>query len=113
MAALIVRAIPGWVAETGLPSFTDNTDDTELMTRVATLQRHSVVRGYQDEVCAEKGKAPPCYGPLDTVKYGQVMLFIARAMVEKGYWTLQADDRSIFPAQNGAPGAPADDQQTR
>ena len=57
--------------------------------------------------------APPCYGPLDTVKYGQVLLFIARAMVEKGYWALQPDDRTIFPDQNGAAGAdPATDQQT-
>ena len=103
-----------WVDETGQPSFTDNTDDIELMTRVATLQRHGVARGYQDEVCAAQGKQPPCYGPLDTVKYGQVLLFIARAMVEKGYWTLQPDDRSIFPDQNGAPGAdPATDQQTK
>src|SRR5262249_308761 len=81
MAALIVRAILAWAAETGQPSFTDNTDDTELMTRVATLQRHGVVRGYQDEVCSSQGKTPPCYGPLDTVKYGQVLLFIARALV--------------------------------
>jgi hypothetical protein len=114
MAALIVRAIPAWVDETGLPTFTDNTDDTELMTRVATLQRHGVVRGYQDEVCAAQGKTPPCYGPLDTVKYGQALLFIARAMVEKGYWALQPDDRTIFPDQNGAPGAdPETDQQTK
>lgn len=61
----------------------------------------------------QQHKTPPCYGPLDTVKYGQVMLFIARAMVEKGYWTLQPDDRTIFPDQNGAPGAPADDQQAK
>ena len=72
MAALIVRAMPGWADETGLPTFTDNTADTELMTRVATVQRHDVVRGYQDDVCREQGKPPPCYGPLDTVKYGQV-----------------------------------------
>ena len=90
MAALIVRAIPAWAGETGLPNFTDNTADTELMTRVGTLQRHGVVRGYQDEVCTGQGKTPPCYGPLDTVKYGQVLLFIARAMVAKGYWTLPA-----------------------
>ena len=58
MAALIVRAMPGWVDETGLPTFTDNTADTELMTRVATLQRHGVVRGYQDEVCARAAARP-------------------------------------------------------
>jgi hypothetical protein len=113
MAALIVRAMPGWADEAGLPTFSDNTGDAELMTRVATLQRHAVVRGYQDAVCRGQGKAPPCYGPLDTVKYGQVLLFIARAMVAKGYWQLQPDDRTIFPDQVGAPGADPDrDQQT-
>jgi hypothetical protein len=114
MAALIVRAMPGWADETGLPTFTDNTSDTELMTRVATVQRHNVTRGYQDEVCIAQGKQPPCFGPTDTVRYGQVLLFIARAMVEKGYWTLQPDDRTLFPEQNGEIGADPDtDQQTR
>jgi hypothetical protein len=113
MAALIVRAIPAWADETGLPTFTDNSTDTELMTRVATLQRHNVARGYQDTVCDAQGKRPPCYGPLDKVTYGQVLLFIARAMVQEGYWQLQPDDRTVFPDQNGAAGAPADDQQTK
>jgi hypothetical protein len=113
MAALIVRAMPGWAAETGQPTFSDNTDDAELMQRVATLQRHGVVQGYQPEVCAARGLAAPCYGPLDTVKYGQALLFIARAMVQHGYWALQPDDRSVFPDQNGAAGADPDaDQQT-
>src|SRR5205807_4597772 len=31
LAALVVRAIPGWAAETGQSTFNDNTDDTELM----------------------------------------------------------------------------------
>lgn len=30
-----------------------------------------------------------CYGPLDTAKYAQALLFIARALVEKDYWELQ------------------------
>ena len=78
------------------------------------MQRHGVAQGYQDDVCREQGKAPPCYGPLDTVRYGQALLFIARAMVAKGYWTLQPDDRGIFPDQNGPPGADPDtDQQTK
>jgi len=113
MAALIVRAIPGWADETGLPTFTDNTDDAELMRRVATVQRHGVAQGYQPEVCQAQGKQPPCYGPLDTVKYGQTLLFIARVMVEKGYWALQPDDRAIVPDQNGDAGAnPDTDRQT-
>ena len=97
------------------PPILVNSDETinNIHARVATLQRHGVVRGYQDEVCTGQGKTPPCFGPLDRVKNGQVLLFIARAMVAKGYWTLQADDRTIFPDQNGAPGAdPNTDQQT-
>ena len=114
MAALIVRAMPGWADETGLPTFTDNTADTELMTRVATLQRHDVVRGYQDDVCREQGKharrATARSTPSSTAR---CMLFIARAMVAKGYWAFQPDDRTIFPDQNGAAGADPDtDQQT-
>src|SRR4051812_5222395 len=34
-------------------------------------------------------------------------------MVAKGYWTLQPDDRTIFPDQNGPAGAdPETDRQT-
>src|SRR4051794_37238812 len=41
------------------------------------------------------------------------MLFIARALVAHNYWALQPDHRTIFPDQNGAPGAdPNTDQQT-
>jgi hypothetical protein len=113
MAALIARAMPGWADEIGLPTFTDNTEDSELMTRVATLQRHNVVRGYQDVVCQEQGKTPPCYGPLDNVTYGQLLLFVSRAMVAKDYLDRKPNDRTIFPDQNGAEGAdPATDQQT-
>jgi hypothetical protein len=31
------------------------------------------------------------------VRHGQVILFIARAMVAKGYWTLQPDNPALFP----------------
>ena len=80
---------------------------------MATLQRHGVAQGYQDEVCAARARPPPCYGPLDTVKYGQVLLFIARAMVEKGYWTLQPDDRTHLPRPERGGGAdPNTDRQT-
>ena len=83
------------------------------MTRVATLQRHGVVRGYQDEVCPERGTAAPCYGPLDTVKYGQVMLFIARAMVEQGYWSLPGRRPHHLPRPERRGGADPDtDRQT-
>ncbi len=102
MATLIVRAIPGWADEDGQPTFGDNTADAELMRRVATVQRHGVAQGYQDEVCRAQGKGVPCFGPLDDVRAGQVVLFIARAMVAKGYWQLQPDDPALFPELIGA-----------
>lgn len=113
MAALIVRAMPGWSDETWGNAFTDPTEDTELWRRVGTLAHHNVVIGYQPEVCQAKGKQSPCYGPLDNVTYGQAILFIARAMVAQGYWWLQSDDRARYPEQNGPVGAnPDTDQQT-
>src|SRR5256885_1665558 len=46
MAALIVRAMPGWQGETWPNTFTDQTSDMELMQRVGTLQHYGVVNGY-------------------------------------------------------------------
>lgn len=113
LAALIVRAMPGWADETWSSPFTDPTTDMELWRRVGTLAHHGVVVGYQPEVCRAQGKASPCYGPLDNVTFGQALLFIGRAMVAQGYWALLPDDRSQYPDRNGVAGAdPATDQQT-
>jgi hypothetical protein len=113
MAALIVRAIPGWADETWENPFSDSIADAELWSRVATLGHYQVAQGYQAEICQERGVAVPCFGPLDNVTYGQTILLIARAMVAKGYWVLQPDNRAIFPDQNGVAGAdPTTDRQT-
>jgi hypothetical protein len=102
MAALIVRAMPGWVNESYGNTFTDPIPDTELWGRVATLQHYGVAQGYQAEVCQGQGKGVPCFGPLDPVTFGQTLLFVSRAMVTHGYWTLQPDDLTLFPELNGA-----------
>lgn len=107
MAALIVRALPGWSAESWPNTFTDPIPDAELWGRVATLQHYQVAQGYAAETCLAQGKSSPCFGPLDPVTYGQVLLFISRAMVNHGYWTLQPDNPTLFPELNGT-GDPAD-----
>jgi hypothetical protein len=94
MAALIVRAIPGWLDETWPNNFTDQTNDTELMQRVGTLQHYGVVTGYND--CPAQGKTAPCYGPLDPVLRAQAISFITRAFVAKGYWTQQPTDPNLY-----------------
>lgn len=96
LAALIVRAMPGWQAETWPNSFTDPTEDAELWRRVATLQHYGVVGGYTAESCAAQGKAPPCYGPLDPVLKAQAISFVTRAMVAQGYWTQQPTDPNLY-----------------
>jgi hypothetical protein len=44
------------------------------------------------------------------VTYGQVLLFITRALINHGYWTLQADDRALLPELNGPLNDPTDRQ---
>jgi hypothetical protein len=94
MAALIVRAMPGWADETWPNTFTDQTDDAELMRRVGTLQHYGVAGGYND--CPAQGKVAPCYGPLDPVLRAQAISFVTRAMVAKGYWVKQAIDPNLY-----------------
>ena len=96
LAALIVRAIPGWAAETYTNTFTDPTEDAELWRRVATLQHYGVVGGYSAASCTAQGKTPPCYGPTDPVLKAQAISFVTRAMVAKGYWTQQPVDRALY-----------------
>jgi alpha-tubulin suppressor-like RCC1 family protein len=95
MAALIVRAIPGWSAETYPNTFTDQGQvDDELWRRVATLQHYGVANGYND--CPAQGKVVPCYGPTDPVLRAQAISFVTRALVKKGYWTDQPDDPTLY-----------------
>jgi hypothetical protein len=109
MAALIARAMPhgpgtpptmltppaclvagSWDCEDWGNTFTDRQGlDANLWRNAGTLQHYNVARGYAAGDCAAKGKAFPCYGPTDPVTHAETITFITRAMVAKGYWTLQ------------------------
>ena len=71
--------------------------DDNLWRNVGTLAFHNVARGYKPETCASFGVAAPCYGPTDNVLYAQVISFITRGMVEKGYWQYQPDNAGLYP----------------
>jgi len=96
LAALLVRAMPGWGAETWPNTFTDPTPDAELWRRVATLQHHGVVGGYAAASCTAEGKAPPCYGPTEPVLRPQAISFVTRAMVAQGYWQQQPVNPALY-----------------
>ena len=94
-AALIARAM-GWDAEDHGNSFTDRCDpanpanciDADLWRNVGTLAFYDVARGFSGRE----------YRPRDEVIHVQVVSFITRAMVAKGYWTqARADDPSVYP----------------
>jgi streptogramin lyase len=110
MAALIARAMPGgtepptngtltppaclvagsWDCEDWGNSFTDPGGiNPNLWRNAGALQHYGVALGYTAQDCVNKGKAFPCYGPTDPVSHAQTIAFITRAMVAKGYWTLQ------------------------
>lgn len=87
MAAMIVRAL-GWGGEHPANPFTDrNGVDDELWQAVAVLADHGVAKGYGNGI----------YGTTDPVLNVQVIAFITRAMVNKGYWTLRPDDGGVYP----------------
>ena len=88
MAALLARPAY-WESERWSDaSFPDQgTVDGDLWRNVRTLAHYGVARGYGDGT----------FQPTAPVLYQQVLLFISRMMVTKGYWTLQADDPTIFP----------------
>jgi hypothetical protein len=75
--------------------------DNDLWRNVGTLAFRDVARGYTDTpTCASAGVAPPCYLPTDDVTYVQVISFITRAMVAKGYWheaPSDFDDGTLYP----------------
>jgi hypothetical protein len=94
MAALIARAM-GWNGEDHGNAFTDGEGiDPNLWHNVGTLSYYNVAHGYGD------GR----FGPNDTVTRAQVISFVTRAMVVKGYWQLVPDDPALFldvPATSG------------
>ena len=87
MAALIVRAM-GWSGQNPANPFSDRDGvDDELWRSIATLAHHGVARGYGDGT----------YGTTSPVLNVQVISFVTRAMVNKGYWKQQPEDGSIYP----------------
>ncbi len=93
MAALIVRAL-GWGGETPTNPFTDRDGvDDELWQAIAILADHGVAKGYGG------GQ----YGTTDPVLNAQVISFITRAMVNKGHWSFQPDNGTLYP--NVPPGS--------
>ncbi|HEY8600263.1 MAG TPA: S-layer homology domain-containing protein [Thermomicrobiales bacterium] len=99
MAALIARAM-GWDAEDRGNPFPDRgAVDDDLWRNVGLLAARGVARGYADGT----------YNPTGDVLNQQMVLFISRAMVERGVWQPQADTN---PYPN-LPGATAQEQADR
>lgn len=108
MAALIARAF-GWDQESHPNPFTDrNGIDANLWSSVAALAHYNVTKGYSAADCAKRNVAPPCFGPLEKVTQAQVISFISRAMVAKGYWQTQPDNPAIYPGVPASSGHRAD-----
>ncbi len=101
MAGLLVRTA-GWDGESRTNPFRDRCDeaggaciDPGLWNEVAILNFHNVARGYPDNV----------YLPRADVLHVQVISFITRTMVAKGYWNLvQTDDPGLYPDVPAASG---------
>lgn len=91
MAALLARPAYWELERWGDANFPDQGRvDGDLWRNVRTLAHHGVAKGYLD------GAGKPFYAPTDPVLYQQVIVFIARAMVTKQYWILQADNPAFF-----------------
>jgi len=91
MAAFICRAL-GWDGEDhsaqGYPTFSDlGGVDTNLRRNIGTLQYYGVARGYGDNT----------FHPYDPVLKAQVISFLTRGWVTKGYWASQPDNGAIYP----------------
>ena len=86
-AALITRAM-GWASEDWTTPFGDRGGvDNDLWRNVGTLAHYGVAKGYSD------GN----FRPLNPVLNAQAISLITRAMITKGYWQPQPDDRSLYP----------------
>lgn len=97
MAALIARPFD-WDLETHPNNFTDRGPiDDNLWASIGSLQFYAVAQGYKDVDCQASGLGVPCYGPTDNVLNVQVISFIARAMMKRGYWQAQPDNGTIYP----------------
>ena len=108
MAALIARAFPSdaqsgpgigpqtWALENhGNPFPDQGVVDADLWRNVGTLNFYNVARGYTD---ADLRRPVPALHLPTTVLYAQVISFITRAMVTKGYWQeVTVDDPTLYP----------------
>ena len=83
-----------------------NCIDDELWGFVAALAANGIAQGYSDAAtCASAGTTAPCYLPRDQVARVQMISFISRAFVAKGFWTKATVDTGVYanvPASSGA-----------
>lgn len=87
MAALITRPL-AWELESWPAPFPDQDGiGAELWRNVGTLAHYRVALGFSDGL----------FRPTSPISYQQVLLFISRGMVTKGYWQLQPDNPAYFP----------------
>ena len=101
MAAMIARAM-GWDAQDWGNPFTDQGFvDNDLWRNVGTLAHYDVARGYTPEGCRRIGVPHPCFGPTDKVLHAQSISFITRAMVAKGFWVHETEDKTALYANVG------------
>lgn len=93
-AAVVITRALGWNTESGANSFSDLSPvDSELQNAVRVLADYDVARGFGDGT----------YQPVGSIAQAQIISLITRAMVAKGYWTLQNDNSSFpnVPASSG------------
>lgn len=103
-AAFIARAMPGWDGQDWGNPFPDKCDpagqnciDNNLWRNVGTLNHYGVATGYTDTAtCSSAGTTAPCYLPRQGVLNIQVISFLTRAMIARGYWARQPDNPSLY-----------------
>lgn len=82
-----------------------NCVDDELWGYVASLAANGIAKGYPDmATCKAAGTTAACYLPRNPVLGVQVVSFITRAFVAKGYWVQETTDTGIYsnvPANTG------------
>jgi hypothetical protein len=109
-AAFIARAMPSaiipgqtWDWEDWGNPFSDRGGlDINLWRNVGTLHHYGVANGYDQNGCAARGVAYPCFGPTDQVLEVQVIAFISRAMVNNGRWAWQPSTCSHYAGVTAA-----------
>jgi len=112
-AALVGRTLGFTSSPVSGNTFPDRCDangqnciDDELWGFVAALAANGIAQGYSDAAtCASAGTTAPCYLPRDQVARVQMISFISRAFVAKGFWTKATVDTGVYanvPASSGA-----------